>query len=311
MSTPELELFERLKGATDVKPTAPSEGSIVEKELIKTDPDFAVPVSLRNLFTHQDTHPVVLDFALLKAFGPQWFTWETTTVYQEIHRVFASQISEHTRSKIQAIKTLHVADGVWDSWQVFEKVIQALNNNIPRWAFMQAPSLEQLFAGLDIIDSIRRETFSDEVKAYIAAAVLNEDVFFVPHPLDIVQVEVTNPHYVCLDCGNEDSALFHDGVCDTCTHKFSPENGLGFRPDPDLLASGKGKNLKLVLKFNPDPIEARWREVEGKPTDSVELEENQVDVQVAKLLLARDYMNIRRRQLAEQLIALKSWLGSV
>jgi hypothetical protein len=31
---------------------------------------------------------------------------------------------------------------------------------------------------------------------------------------------------------------------------------------------------------------------------------------VAKLLMARDYMNIRRRQLAAQLTDLKSWLGA-
>lgn len=282
----------------------------MEAELAKGDPDHSTPLSIRNLFTHHDAHPVVLDFALLKAFGPQWFGWDTTTLFQEIQRVFSSQISEHARAKIQAIKTLHLVGSVWSSWQVFEKVCQALNNNIPHWEHMQAPTLEQLYAGIDIINSIRQEEFSDEVKAYMAAAVLNEDVFFVPPPLDFIQVEVSQPQYVCLDCGNQDSALFHDGLCDTCTHKFDAENGLSFRPDEELVEKGKGRNVKLVLQYDPDPIETRWNQVSHMASNDVDLNETQVDIQVAKLLVARDYMNIRRRQLAEQLIALKSWLGA-
>lgn len=311
MKNPELELYERLRGAEAKKPTAPSEGSAMEKELRKENPDVSTPLTVRNIFTHFDAHPVVLDLALLKAFGVDWFSWDSSTLYQEIQRVFSSQISEHARAKIQAIKTLHVSDKPWTSWQVFEKVIQALNSSIPRWEFMQAPSLDQLFAGIDIMTSIRPEIFDDEVKAYIAAAVLNEDVFFVPPPLDFAQVEVSHPRYVCLDCGSEDSALFHDGICDTCSQRFDPENGFSFQPDPDLIRDGKGKNVKLVLQFDPDPIETRWNEVKDTPTKDVDLQESQVDVQVAKLLLSRDYMNIRRRQLSEQLVALKSWLGTV
>lgn len=310
MKNPELDLFERLRGAERQQPTAPSEGSAMESELKKDNPDVSTPLTVRNVFTHHDTHPVVIDLALLKAFGVDWFGWETPTIYQEIQRVFASQISEHARAKIQAVKTLHITDKPWTSWQVFEKVIQALNNNIPRWEYMQAPTLDNLYAGVDIINSIRPEVFDDEVKGYIAASVLNEDVFYVPAPLDFVQVEVSHPRYECLDCGSQDSALFHDGICDTCTNRFDPESGFSFQPDPELVRQGKGKNVKLILQFDPDPIEKRWNEVKDKPSKEVDLQETQVDVQVAKLLVARDYMNIRRRQLAEQVIALKSWLGT-
>ena len=52
-------------------------------------------MSLRNLFTHQETHPVILDFALLKAFGPTVVWLGNPTIYQEIQRKFSSQISEH------------------------------------------------------------------------------------------------------------------------------------------------------------------------------------------------------------------------
>jgi hypothetical protein len=311
VKSPELDFYERLQASGAAKPTAPSEGSAVEKEMKRVDQDFSTPVTLRNLFTHHDTHPVVLDLALMKAFGLEWLGWEAVTIWAEVKRVFKTELSEHTRAKIQAIRALHTSEAPWMAWHVFEKVIQALNNNIPRFDVVQAPSLEQLYAGVDIMDTVRHENFSDEVKHYIAAAVLHEDVFYVPPPLDVVQSEVAHPVYVCEDCGTHHDALFNDATCDFCTKKFSPENGLSFRPDAEVLNKGLGKRLRLELKYNPDEIQKRWLEVSTLASEKVELDDHKMaDVQVAKLLVARDYLNIRRRQLSEQLVSLKSWLGA-
>lgn len=307
--TPEEELFSRLHVAEAQKPTAPL-GADEMQEMLRGDPDASAPVTLGTVFTHHDTHPIVIDFALLKAFGLDWLTWESETLWQEVHRIFKSQISEIARSKVQSIKTLHVSDLPWTKWQVFEKIIQGLNNNVPRWDIMQAPSLEQLYVGIDIMNQVRSVGFSDEVKLYIAGCVLNDEVCYVPPPLDFVQVEVARPKVVCLDCGNEDSALYHDGVCDTCSGKFLPEQGLSMKPDPERVAMGKGTNTKIVPTFDPDPVHKRWGEVGRSAMSDVHLEESQVDVQVGKLLVARDYMNLRRRQLADQLTTLKSWLGA-
>lgn len=304
----EQELLRRLQ-EVDRKPMGPvSRG--VEKNVSKDDPDFSKPVSIRNLFFHHDAHPVVLDFALLKTFGPEWYSWEPETIWASIKETFKTEISELTRAKVQTIKTIHVSDLTWSSWIVFEKVIQGLNNNVPRFDIMQAPTMEQLYVGIDILDDLRKEDFEPEVKLYIAAAALNEDVCFVPPPLDFVQVEVTQPKYECLDCGNKDSALFHDGICDTCSLKFHPENMLDFQPHPDVAEKRPGRNLKLLLTYNPDEVQKRWAQVSTKSIADAGLEMNDVDVQVAKLLIARDYMNLRRRQLAEQLVTLRSWLGT-
>lgn len=310
MRTPEDELFARLQSVGAVKETAPSAGSVVEKELEKTDSDFKIPLTLRNLFTHHDAHPVVLDLALIRSFQLEWLTWEPETIWASIHSMFQTNVSEHNRAKIRAIQTLHVVQAPWELWQVFEKTCQALNNNVPRYDVMQVPTLEQLYAGVDIMDTLRREEFSQEVKSYMAAAVLNEDVFYVPAPLDFIQVEVSQPFYRCEDCGHLYSALFHDGVCDNCTQKFDSEQGLSMRPKPELLEAGLGKRMTLSLKFDPDAVQKRWEEIRTKKIEDVSLEETQTDAQVARLMVARDYMNIRRRQLAEQLISLKSWLGA-
>jgi hypothetical protein len=305
MSVYEQRLVDLLGGQK--APTAPT-SSAVEEDMAVGDPDLGTPLTVRNLFTHHDTHPVVIDFALLRAFGVEWFGWEDGTIFQEVERIFKTQISELSRAKIRTVKTLHISRLPWESWQVFEKVIQGLNNNVPRWELMQAPSLEQLYVGMDILNTLRQETFSDEVKLYMAAAVLHENVFFVPAPLDIIQAEVAQPHYLCKDCGNEDLALFHDGICDTCSQKFAMDHNLSFTPHPEF--SDRGRNTELVLRYDPDPAQKLWELVKDKPIATVELEETPEGVQVAKLLVARDYMNVRRKQLADQLLSLKSYLGN-
>ena len=309
MINPEQELFDLLTSSPK-KPTAPSEDSSIEKELKKDDPDFGTPVTIRNLFTHHDTHPVVIDFALMKVFGIYWLGWERETIYSEINTEFQSQISEHAKAKIQTVKTMHVSAAPWKQWQVFEKIVQGLNNNIPNWEVMQAPSIEQLFAAIDSFDFIRKEDFSEEVKQYMAASILHEDVTFTPEPLDFLQLYVAQPKTVCNDCGLETSSLYSDGICDACSGRFDPSQGLSLQPNQVKIMDGKGKNTKVVFTYDYASVRDKWDHVKNIKSDQVELEDNAVDSQIAKLLISRDYMNIRRRQLAEQLVSLKSWLGS-
>lgn len=266
------------------------------------------PLTIRNLFFHHDVHPVVLNFALARVFGPEWVDWEPETIWESIKDAFKSDISELARAKVQTVKTLNLVEAPWVSWQVFEKVVQGLNNNLPRWDLMQVPTLEQIYAAVDTMITHwpnGESPWSDEVKQYIAAVVLHENVGYVPPPLDFVQVEVSRPSYECLDCGNSDSALFHDGICDTCSLKFHPDKTLDFQPHE---LGSPGKNVRVVMKFNPDEVEARFKQVEHEPNPS--LQETAVDVQVGRLLSAVDYMNMRRRQMVQQLTALKSWLGA-
>lgn len=310
MSTAESRFFDQLMSAEKVVPTAPTSAAAMPKTPESVEKD-NVPLTIRNLFTHYDLHPVVLDLALLKLFGVEWFGWEIQTILQEIEREFViGAVSERTRGKIQVVKTLHISPQPWENWQVFEKIVQGLNGNVPRWDVVQAPSLAELFAGVDILKALREEEFGDEVRLYMAACVLNEDVFFVPPPLDFIQAEVSQPYYRCKDCHSEDSALFHDGLCDTCTRKFDPEHGLSMRPDQAALSAGKGRNVELLLRYSPDAAQTLWDQVEHLPESKIHLGDGPADFQVGKLLTARDYMNLRRKQLQEQLVALKSWLGA-
>jgi hypothetical protein len=150
---------------------------------------------------------------------------------------------------------------------------------------------------------------------YMAATILDNDLFFVPPPLDFLQMEVSQPAYKCHDCGNEEPALFHDGFCSNCTQRMHPEQMMTMQPKQDLLNAGKGKNITTVLRYDPTSVAQRWEEVKTKPLSEIERtfsdkEMTMEDVQVRQLLYARDYMNLRRQQLTEQLTALKPWMAT-
>lgn len=249
-----------------------SEGPAVEPEPAKQAPsipeDSYAPISNRNLFVHHDTHPVVFDVKLLQQYGEEWMTWEPETLWREIMDDFrVPSISDHAKSKIQAAKTLHINEWYFDKWEVFCWVTQALNNNIPDFQVIQKPSIAQLFVSVDIATMVRNdEEFGAEVQMWVAASVLDEGVVYAPKPIAFCNDEIVQ-----------------------------------------LLERSK---LEDALKSIPAVTE-RWREL-GSMTDEawgkingVALEENVVDIQVAKLVVAKRYMELRRRQLKEQLRILK------
>jgi len=213
------------------------------------------PITNKNLFVHHDAHPVVFDIVLLKKYKAEWFEWQPETLWKEIKEDFrVPSISDHAKAKIQAIRTLHIGEMFWKSWESFCWITQALNNNIPDWHVLQKPSLSQLISSVDISEIIRAgEVFALEVTSFIAASVLDEGVFYAPHPISFCQSEI-------------DRYLDSKGIEHT------------------EIAAAVQKKYRDVIK-----------------TSGMPLEENIVDIQVAKLKVAWDYQAMRGRQLKEQL----------
>jgi hypothetical protein len=216
------------------------------------------PVTSKNLFVHHDTHPVVFDIALLKRYKADWFEWQPETLWKEIKEDFrVPSISDHAKSKIQAIRTLHIGEGYWKSWEVFCWITQSLNNNIPDWHILQKPSLAQLMSSVDIAEMVRTgETFALEVSSFIAASLLDENVLYAPHPVAFCQSEISR--YLT------GAGIEHEGLI--------------------------------------SEVQKKYREVIKTP--GIPLEENAVDIQVAKLKVAWDYQAMRGRQLKDQLALL-------
>jgi hypothetical protein len=259
-------------------------------------------------FSYHDAHPVAIMFVLMEKFGVDWFEWEPEVLKSEILLTFkATSISEHNWQKVQAIRTLTQTVGFWKEWHTFEKVVQALNNNVPRFDISQRCTISQLMAGVDIANQIRKEDYGDEVHRYIAACALDSGVTYLPAPIDFAQQVLSQPMYRCKVCGNIDLDDL-DGRCDFCTGRFSDEHPLNFKPNPKL-PDNVGYQVESYLERDPASVEKRFKEVMEKGHDNIKFDDtSNDDVQSLKLVVACDYVDDRRRQLVEQLEELKLWV---
>jgi hypothetical protein len=261
-------------------------------------------------FGYHDAHPVALVMSLLGQFDTDWVDWEPDTLRKEILTTFeAPSISPHNWEKIQAARTLMTASTYWNEWHVFEKINQALNNNIPVFDISQRCTVAQLMAGVDIASQIREEPFDeDEVGRYIACCALDEFIVYLPPPIDFAQKYLSQPMYRCKICGNVDNDDL-DGRCDFCTARFQDEHPLNFKPSVHVSDSA-GTEVERFLMRDHLPSKLRFDEVISRGVNSVKLsDESPEDVQALKLFVAHSYMQMRRSQLVEQLEEIKSWVA--
>jgi hypothetical protein len=230
-----------------------------EEEKPEVEASSPRPFSSKNMFVHHDTHPLVLDIKLMDQYGADWFEWEPETLWREIMDDFrAPSISDHVKSKIQAVKTIHISDWCFTKWEIFCPITQALNNNMPDFEILRRPTISQLFAGVDMMTFIRNDVeFSQEVQQFCGASMLDAGVDFAPQPLAFCQDEIEDIQ--------------------------------------------KERNIPIDL----GPVREKYKHLMSIPAEEVELRENPVDVRVAKLIIARDYLALRRSQMKQQLRVLR------
>lgn len=240
---------------------APSQDEEVDPSGI---PEGAAPITRRNLFVHHDAHPVVFDLALLSKYGTDWFEWEAVTLWKEIKEDFrVPSISDHTCAKIQAVKTLHINEWFWEKWEVFCWITQALNNNLPDFHVIQKPSIAQIMNAVDIATMVRSgEEFIQEIQDWIGAAMVDEGVVYAPKPIAFCQDEIVQ---LLSELKIDDAQSLIDSV----QRRYN-----------EVMAISDE-----AWANSPEPI----------------LQETAIDIQVAKLKVAQNYLSMRRRQLKDQL----------
>lgn len=256
----EAELYGILKQGSGPAESAPEEETVVvheEKNLV--DNAAPKPFSSKNMFVHHDTHPLVLDIKLMDQYGTDWFEWESSTLWSEIMDDFRTpSISDHTKSKIQAVRTVHISDWCFTKWETFCVVTQALNNNIPDFEVMRKPTISQLFVSVDIMTMIRNDVeFSQEVQQWCGASLIDMGVIAAVQPVAFCQDEI--------------------------------------------LEIQKARGIPV----DPEPVKEKYRQVMSIPAEEVILEETPIDIQVAQLIIARDYLKLRRDQMTHQLRVLR------
>lgn len=307
--TSEDHFYEGLLGSKLFKgaEVSPVSTPVIESDQVdKTQQLVQRQVTRSNLFSHPEAHPYVLDLALIKTFNLDWFSWEPDTVFQEIKTTFNTSIAEINRVKIMATMTLHIIDATWEHWEIFENTIHALNGSMPNLKYMNPCDIPALMAGVDIINDIRKEEFNDEIGRYVAACFLHDEVSYAPPPLDFSQPFLSQLRYRCDHCGKHGSALPpFNGHCDSCSAKFQDEHPFNFK-NADWAKDNKS-DIHYYLELDFQDTKKRFDEfVDGK----VSIQEAPSDIEAARLLMANDYMELRRKQKNQQLTDLKTWLGA-
>ena len=279
------------------------------------------------IFGHPDAHPIILTALLFKEFELEWLEWEPDVLWFEIHTTFTERLAQLTgrranatisalnRNKLQAIKTVLLSGNFFRKWEVFAPVVVALNNNIPVFHTLQKPTVAQMLCAVDMLGNLTKKDhpFSEEVAGFVAACALDDGVWFLPDALEFAQVALARPHYECLDCGNEDPVDLEDKRCDVCVGRFDSikdDRALNGKPAAGVPDS-VGRNVRFYVKNDPRPTEARWNQVKDLDADEVELQETSEDIVCAKLLVARDYVQLRRVQMRDQKQALQPLLPEV
>ena len=152
------------------------------------------PPTTINLFQHPSAHPLILDLALLKKYGPEWLLWDIETVLWRVPQDFrTATISDLNLGKLQAVKVLHYVDSFWQKWEVFNWCTAAFNNLFADFGAVQVPSAAQMSVAVDIANRIRTDVpWELEVKLFIENALKFEGVFYPPEPLRFVSVAPDN-----------------------------------------------------------------------------------------------------------------------
>lgn len=280
-----------------------------DKTVVSSTGDEIVESDIQNLsvlFRHHDAHPLTLLLALLKIYKPteteeSFLSWDSDALWQTVQQDFGS-ISELNKNKIQAVRTLLISDDPWLNWEAFLPICMTLNNNIPIFSYIEKPTVIQLMAAIDMMNTIRKEIFADEIARFIAACFWDESVFYAPEPLSFAQDRISRKTYKCLDCGNIDEYDLEDGICDNCAQRFS-DSKLNFKVPQDRLEyikqTGQGTRLQIYYEYPFAAVKDRLEKYLNNP--GITLRENATDIQVAHLYTALKYIKDKQKQAIKQM----------
>jgi hypothetical protein len=127
---------------------------------------------------------VTLDILCLQKYGHTYIDWDSEALKLELMEDFGT-IGDMTWERIQAARILHNNDIFWKEWEVFEKVTAAIIGEHPIFSYTQPPDADEIAIALDTASRVSNNEYSDEVCGYIAAACLNDGMWYLDDSLDI------------------------------------------------------------------------------------------------------------------------------
>jgi hypothetical protein len=142
-----------------------------------------------NPFADPNVNPLTLA-SHLKTLGIAVLGWAPETLFSTIDRMYFGWTAERAaaalekfqetgvmqtdvplmvRQKIYAIRIIATSDTAHNEWHVFEKVGSAFNDRVAKFGIVEKLSPGECARTIAIIEDIRPDDYSDEIKVYIAA----------------------------------------------------------------------------------------------------------------------------------------------
>jgi len=135
------------------------------------------------------THFQVLDALLNKKFGDAWLDMDRDALKLELVEAFG-ELGDNAWERIQALRLLHANEMPWEDWGVFDNVVAAIVGSTAVFSYVQKPEPEDLVIAVYAMKAVREVPFSDEVLRYMAAACIDDTVWYVESPLEAVQPHI-------------------------------------------------------------------------------------------------------------------------
>jgi hypothetical protein len=152
-----------------------------------------------SLFYNSTVSPLVLAQEL-KKMGIHTLAWEPEILMAEIDRVnlgwtperiqqaityfhrtgtLDTEVPALVRNKIYALRLIATSDTAHSEWNVFEKVGGAFNDRVPQFGMIEPMTAAECARTVLFIENIRPDSYTDEVKIYIAACCHNDGLYTV------------------------------------------------------------------------------------------------------------------------------------
>ena len=162
---------------------------IIEDQIKMPDP-VSFGAGLRIIPDGEDMSPLVTCSVMTNCFGPDWVNWEPETIRQEIkrHNMMPQSLTgtreEIVYDQIFALQLCYSHSGVFDFWNMFEKVAKALNGYKVNMQILQPTSPKEAVFALRTIRLLRSDLADDklgeELTKYLAACCFQNGFLVAP-----------------------------------------------------------------------------------------------------------------------------------
>lgn len=113
-------------------------------------------------------------------YGASWHDWEPETIIRTVELDYGDPPNQTQLEVLQAFQVILNTNLPHESWHIFEKVGQALNEGHVDFDVVQPLRPDEVAFAVKVIDSLRKERYDSEVLAYMAACAKHSGMVYLP-----------------------------------------------------------------------------------------------------------------------------------